>query len=76
MDVTADGDDNDIKLVRASASLLADLEASLPKLWWKSGSSQGDRRERKSHSRVKQKDLTYVVSLVRPVSSMRDQNNT
>jgi hypothetical protein len=57
-------DDDDLKLVRASASLLADLETSLPKLLWKSsktGNSHGA-----VHSRIKQKDLTYILNLVRP----------
>jgi len=61
MDTTED--DDDLELVRASASLLSDLEISLPKILWnpsKSGTGHGA-----VHSQVKQKDLDYIINLVR-----------
>ncbi|KAK4544327.1 hypothetical protein LTR36_004218 [Oleoguttula mirabilis] len=60
---TAD-DDADLKLVKASATLLADLEGALPKLLWRpsrDGAAHG-----RVHTRVKQKDLDYVIKLIEP----------
>nr|OQO24217.1 hypothetical protein B0A51_07608 [Rachicladosporium sp. CCFEE 5018] len=60
---TSDEDD-DIRLVRASATLLSDLESSLLKVLWKksiTGRSHGA-----VHSRVRSKDLAYIISLVEP----------
>ena len=57
-----DGEDDELRLVRASASLLADLEASIPKLLWKlSRSSTGHLQV---HRYVKEKELAYVKTLV------------
>ncbi|OQO05667.1 hypothetical protein B0A48_09759 [Cryoendolithus antarcticus] len=57
-------EDDDIRLVRASATLLSDLESSLPKVLWKkstTGSSHGA-----VHSRVRSKDLACIISLIEP----------
>lgn len=55
-------EDEDAKLARASAGLLADLEASLPQLLWKtSRSSPGERR---LHSCIRRRDLDYLLNLV------------
>ncbi|KAH9845173.1 Tubulin folding cofactor D C terminal [Teratosphaeria destructans] len=57
-------DDEDLKLIRASAALLSDLEASLPRLLWrptKTGASHGP-----VHTRVRQRDLNHVVNLIEP----------
>ena len=55
-------DEDDLKLVKASASLLSDLEAAIPKLLRKppkNGSSQGQ-----VHTQVRRRDLDYVIKLV------------
>lgn len=55
-------DDEDLKLVQASAGLLDDLEASLPKLLWKhskTGNGHG-----RVHTHIKRRDLEYVSKLV------------
>ena len=54
-------DDDDLRLIRASASLLQDLEQSLPHLLWK---VKGHRRV---HQLVRLRDLDYVLQLVRPM---------
>lgn len=62
MATAADDDDEDIKLVRASASLLADLEQSIPRLLFrpsKSGIGHG-----RVHCQAKRRDVQYVTSLV------------
>lgn len=56
-------DDTDLQLVKASATLLADLESALPKLLWrpnKSGTSHG-----RVHTQVRRRDLDLVIKLVR-----------
>ena len=58
-------DDEDLRLVKASASLLADLEDALPKILWKPSKSGIDR---KVHTQVKRRDLDYVTKLVLHVS--------
>lgn len=55
-------EDVDLKLVKASATLLADLEDALPKVLWKSAKSGNGR---KAHTQVKGKDLDYITRLVR-----------
>lgn len=55
-------DDEDLKLVKASAGLLSDLETALPKLLWKRVKT--DNENRRVHSQVKQRDLDYVIRLV------------
>ncbi|KAK3716189.1 hypothetical protein LTR37_006634 [Vermiconidia calcicola] len=57
-------DEDDLKLVQASAGLLSNLEAALPKLLWrqsKTGSGRGQ-----VHRQVKQHDLDYVIKLIEP----------
>lgn len=54
-------EEDDLKLVKASASLLADLENALPKLLSKPAKSGSGRR---LHTRVKRRDLDYVTRLV------------
>jgi hypothetical protein len=56
-----DADESDLKLVRASASLIADLQDALPKLLWRQAHSGRGR----VHTRVKNRDLQYVIALVR-----------
>lgn len=59
----ATDEDDDLKLVKASAGLLLDLESALPKILWKprkNGSSRG-----RVHSQVRKRDLYYVIELVR-----------
>lgn len=55
----ASQDDEDLKLIRASASLLDDLVRSLPRLLWKS-EAHGS-----VHQLIRQRDLDYVIQLVR-----------
>lgn len=55
-------DEDDMRLVRASASLLSDLVASLPKLFWKRSVENG--QSKTVHRLVKIKDLEYVIKLV------------
>ena len=56
-------DDEDLKLIKASAALLTDLEDALPKLLWKrAGRGQDYGRV---HSQVRQQDLDHVIKLVR-----------
>lgn len=50
-------DDEDLKLVKASASLLDELVQNLPKLL--------RRRSGKVHALVRTKDLDHIVNLVR-----------
>lgn len=52
-------DDDDIQLIRASASLLQDLEQSLPHLLWK------DKQRTRVHHLVRLRDLDHVLQLVR-----------
>jgi hypothetical protein len=56
-------DDEDVKLARASAGLLADLELSLPKILWKKP-AENQTAHGRVHSRVRQKDLDYIINLV------------
>jgi hypothetical protein len=55
-------DEDDFKLVKASAGLLSDLEAALPKLLWKASKNTSDAR--RVHTEVKQRDLDYSIRLV------------
>jgi hypothetical protein len=55
-------EDDDLKLAKASAGLLADLESCLPKLLWKPSRKDGERG--RVHSHVRRKDLDYVINLV------------
>lgn len=54
----ASQDDDDLRLIRASNSLLEDLERSLPRLLWKS-------KTNRVHQLVRLRDLDYVLQLVR-----------
>ena len=56
-------EDEDVKLARASAGLLADLESCLQKVLWKPAPSHATHG--RVHSRVRQKDLDYIINLVR-----------
>jgi tubulin-specific chaperone D len=56
-------EEDDLKLVKASAGLLVDLETSLPKLFWKPSKNGHGRGT--LHKTVKQRDLSYVINLVR-----------
>lgn len=56
------GEDDDLAVLKASASLLSDLEASLPRVLYKTpklGTSRGA-----IHCRVRQRDLDHLVKLV------------
>jgi len=56
-------DEDDLKLVQASAGLLTDLQESIPKLLWKpskTGAAHGP-----VHRHVKRRDLDYVIKLVK-----------
>ncbi|KAL1303547.1 hypothetical protein AAFC00_006919 [Neodothiora populina] len=53
-------EDDDIRLVRASASLLDDLEHSLPRLLWKA------KPQKRVHQLVRKKDLNHVLQLIEP----------
>lgn len=59
----ANDDDEDVKLARASAGLLSDLELCLPKVLWKKP-AQNHAVHGRGHSRVRQKDLDYIINLV------------
>jgi hypothetical protein len=58
-------EEEDVKLARVSAGLLADLESCLPKILWKA-SRNNDASHGRVHSRVRQKDLDYIINLVEP----------
>lgn len=51
-------DDDDLRLIRASASLLEDLEISLPRILWKPG------HRSRVHQLVRLRDLDYIIQLV------------
>ncbi|KAF1348011.1 armadillo-type protein [Delphinella strobiligena] len=55
----ASQDDDDLRLIRASNSLLEDLERSLPRLLWKS-------KTNRVHQLVRLRDLDYVLQLIEP----------
>ncbi|KAM0716870.1 hypothetical protein Q7P37_006722 [Cladosporium fusiforme] len=58
-------EEDDVRLAKASAGLLTDLELHLPKLLWKS--SRRDNNSHDSvHSRVRRKDLDYIINLIEP----------
>jgi len=57
-------EDDDLKLVKASAGLLTDLENAVPKLLWRPASN-GSRRQR-VHTQVKREDLEHVLRLIEP----------
>lgn len=61
-------DEDDVKLARASAGLLADLEASLPKLLWKASPTPSAKR--RVHSCLRRRDLDYVLDLVCLISTI------
>lgn len=56
-------EDDDLKLVKASAVLLSDLETAIPKLLWKP--SKNGLNHGRVHSRVKKQDLDFIIKLVR-----------
>ncbi|KAF2771416.1 hypothetical protein EJ03DRAFT_308734 [Teratosphaeria nubilosa] len=57
-------DDEDVKLIRASAALLSDLEASLPRLLWRPTTTRASHG--RVHTQVRQRDLDHVVNLIEP----------
>lgn len=57
-------DDDDLKLVKASAGLLSDLESALPRILWRPSDAANQRS--RVHTRVKQQDIDYVVRLIEP----------
>lgn len=59
----ANDEDEDVKLARASAGLLADLELCLQKVLWKKPAPNHTTHGR-VHSRVRQKDFDYLINLV------------
>ena len=60
-------DDADLKLVKASATLLSDLEDALPKLLWRP--SKNATGKGRVHTQVKRKDLDNVLKLVRSMAT-------
>ena len=56
-------DEDELKLAKQSAGLLSDLEAALPKLFWKA--SKISSNVPRVHTQVKRRDLDYVIRLVR-----------
>lgn len=63
-------DDEDLSLVRASATLLEDLESSLPKILWKPAGPT--LRTKRVHQYVKARDLDKIIALVgEETSAMR-----
>jgi len=57
-------EDDDVKLARASAGLLADLESCLPKVLWKPTPTRTNAKRGRVHSHVRCKDLDYLINLV------------
>lgn len=62
MESNEDDTDAELKLVKASAGLLSDLQDALPKLLWRPSKTTG--RRGRVHSQVKRRDLDYVLKLV------------
>lgn len=60
-------DENDLKLIKASANFLSDLQTSLPTLLWKSPRSGPARR--RVHRQVRRRDLDYVIRSIEPFQS-------
>lgn len=58
-------EEDDLKLVKASAGLLNDLEHDLPRLLFKQSKSH-----RRVHTRVKKRDLDRVANLVRYIFAL------
>lgn len=57
----AQEDDDDLKLAKASAGLLSDLERDLPKILWKAKFQHG---RKQAHTQVKSRDLDRIISYV------------
>ncbi|CAK1358262.1 unnamed protein product [Cercospora beticola] len=57
-------DDDDLKLIKASAGLLADLESDLPQVLWHKLKTPSARR--RAHKYVKRRDLNRLVQLIEP----------
>ncbi|KAM3424257.1 hypothetical protein BST61_g11203 [Cercospora zeina] len=57
-------DDDDLKLIKASAGLLADLEADLPKVLWHRAKTPSARR--RAHKYVRRRDLNRLIELIEP----------
>ncbi|EGP84313.1 uncharacterized protein MYCGRDRAFT_110699 [Zymoseptoria tritici IPO323] len=57
-------EDDDLKLAKASAGLLNDLERDLPRVLWKA--SKPGSGTRKAHTRVRKRDLQRITSYIEP----------
>lgn len=55
-------EEDDLRLVKASATLLAELEHDLPKLLWKTRKSEHG--QRRVHTQIRRRDLDRITSLV------------
>ncbi|RMY14724.1 hypothetical protein D0868_01291 [Hortaea werneckii] len=57
-------DDTDLQLIKASSTLLSDLQDALPKALWRP--SRTDSARGRVHSQVRQRDLDYILKLIEP----------
>ncbi|RMZ11612.1 hypothetical protein D0860_03304 [Hortaea werneckii] len=57
-------DDADLQLIKASSSLLSDLQDALPRALWRP--SKTDSAPGRVHSRVRQRDLDNILQLIEP----------
>ncbi|KAI7340402.1 hypothetical protein KC315_g703 [Hortaea werneckii] len=57
-------DDADLRLIKASSTLLSDLQDALPKTLWRP--SKADSARGRVHSQVRQRDLDYILKLIEP----------
>ncbi|RMY96738.1 hypothetical protein D0862_08433 [Hortaea werneckii] len=57
-------DDADLQLIKASSTLLSDLQDALPKALWRP--SKTDSAHGRVHSHVRQRDLDYILKLIEP----------
>ena len=56
-------DDAALQLIKASSTLLSDLQDALPKTLWRP--SKADSARGRVHSQVRQRDLDHILKLVR-----------
>ncbi|KAI7283739.1 hypothetical protein KC345_g2748 [Hortaea werneckii] len=57
-------DDADLRLIKASSTLLSDLQDALPKALWRP--SKTDSAHGRVHSQVRQRDLDNILQLIEP----------
>lgn len=62
MNYGSSDEEDDLRLVKASATLLAELEQDLPKLLWKT--RKPEHRQRRVHTQIRRRDLDRITSLV------------